>query len=119
MENTIERQHADMRTSLEQLRSLQDLTFRSEEVPSLLVQFLGQVYQHFKSEKQALASAAVSAADKAAYDAHYLAVLEEISEIQFKLIEFQDMPVALVLPRMEAWVADHEGLHSHLQLPLA
>jgi len=118
MEQKLEYEHARMRKLLDELRTLRGLTFRSEEVPTLLAEYLRQVYQHFKSEKRALSAIIESEKDQAAYDAHYVAVLEEISEIQFDLISYQDMPVASVLPKMEAWIADHERLHSHLRLPI-
>lgn len=118
MEQNLEHEHAQMRKLLDELRTIKDLTFRSEQVPALLAEYLRQVYQHFKSEKRALSAIFESEEDKAAYEAHYVVILEEISEIQFDLISFQDMPVAAVLPKMEAWIADHESLHSHLQLPI-
>lgn len=114
----LEKQHADMRGLLEKLRTYTHLTFRSEEVPNLLSEFLKQVYQHFKSEREALLTVLENDHDRLAYNAHYLAVLEEIAEIQFCLILDQDMPVAQVLPRMEDWIASHEKLHSHLGLPI-
>ena len=114
----LESQHAEMRQMLEQLRQYENLTFRSEKVPLLLSEFLFCVYQHFKSERTDLASAFESEEDKAAYDAHYLSVLESISEILFALILNQDTKFATVLPQMENWVVSHEALHSHLCLPI-
>lgn len=116
MEANLVRQHAAMHEMLELLTSYKELTFRSELVPTLLSDFLLQVYQHFKSERAALSSVFESDDEKAAYDAHYLSVLEEISDIQFALIRNQDMQVAAVLPRMTEWVERHENLHSHLRL---
>lgn len=116
MEAGLKKQHADMRALLETLRASTHQTFRSEEVPILLSEFLRQVYQHFKTEREALATVLEGEDDRLAYDAHYLAVLEEIAEIQFSLIRNQDLPVARVLPRMEDWVDAHEKLHSHLGL---
>lgn len=118
MEFKLENQHASMREMLERLRLYENLTFRSEKVPTLLSDFLLCVYQHFKSERTALASVLESKEEKAAYDEHYLSVLEDISEIQFGLILNQDMSVATVLPKMASWVASHENLHSHLRLPV-
>ena len=118
MEAILEKQHADMRGLLEKLGTYTQQTFRSEEVPSLLSEFLRQVYLHFASERAALSAVLENEDDRLAYDAHYVAVLEEIAEIQFALILDQDMPVARVLPRMADWIAAHEKLHSHLGLPI-
>ena len=117
MEANLVHQHAAMHEMLELLTSYKELTFRSEMVPTLLSDFLLQVYQHFKSERAALSSVLESDDEKATYDAHYLSVLEEISDIQFALIRNQDMQVAAVLSRMTEWVERHENLHSHLHLP--
>lgn len=118
MNEALQMQHAEMREMLETLGSYKNLTFRAEKVPSLLSEFLLRVYQHFKSERQALSSIIESAVDKAEYDRHYISVLEDISEIQFNLMWNQDLSVSDVLPRMTGRVTRHEGLHSHLRLPL-
>lgn len=117
MEENLSRQHAAMHEMLERLNSYKELTFRSEVVPALLSDFLLKVYQHFKSERAALSSVLESDEEKAAYDAHYLSVLEEISDIQVALLRNQDMQVAAVLPQMADWIERHENLHSHLRLP--
>ncbi|MEY2633066.1 MAG: hypothetical protein RIR00_1720 [Pseudomonadota bacterium] len=117
MEENLARQHAAMREMLDRLNSFKELTFRSEIIPTLLSDFLFQVCQHFKSERAALSSVFESDEEKTTYDAHYLYVLEEISDIQFGLLFNQDMRVAAVLPRMAEWVDRHENLHSHLRLP--
>lgn len=109
-------QHLQMRRRLESLRLHSGLTFRSEEVPTLLSDFLNDVHQHFSTERLALSTACESDEEKAAYEAHYQSVLEEISEIQYSLITHQDMTVASVLPQMERWVSIHENLHSHQRL---